>query len=194
MYLLSILKDFGFWFTLFLWSSTVTALPPNHSPVSARSNPSSRDVARHPNPYLPARGYVQADHHSSLVPRIPFKNAPGLPPGWVATYSITSALLPIQYSARQLEVFYYTIIQAMEDDKEFPDKFRQTIQIGQLALVFLTGVKGKKLVTKQIIIATAMMLLEYTRGGFEDLFAAKLMNDEYGTSVFIQLRVVDRKE
>ncbi|KAL8665608.1 MAG: hypothetical protein Q9202_002112 [Teloschistes flavicans] len=93
-----------------------------------------------------------------------------------------------------LEVFYYTIIQAMEDDTEFPDKFRQTIQIGQLALVFLTGVKGKKLVTKQIITATAMMLLEYTRGGFEDLFSAKLMNDEYGTSVFIQLRVVDRKE
>ncbi|KAL8771368.1 MAG: hypothetical protein Q9194_004920 [Teloschistes cf. exilis] len=196
MYISTIVGDFGFWLTLVVLSSSiVSALPPNHSPVLAKSNPSSLDIARHPSPYILPRDHIQAGHHhSSLVPRTAYKNAPGLPPGWVATYSITNALLPLQYSARQLEVFYYTVIEAMEQDTGFPDKLRQTIQIGQLALVFMTGVKGRKYVTRNLIIATAMMLMEYAKGGFEELFLAKLMNEEEGLSVYIQLKIMDRKE
>ncbi|KAL9579681.1 MAG: hypothetical protein Q9212_004964 [Teloschistes hypoglaucus] len=194
MYLSKILNDSGFCFTFLILSSITLALPSNYSPVSARSSPNSLEVTRHPGPYILARDHVQADHHSSLVRRIPYKNAPGLPRGWVATYSITNALLPLQYSARQLEVFYYTVIQAMEEETEFPDKLRQTIQIGQLALVFMTGVKGKKFVTRDLIIATAVMLMEYAKGGFEELFLAKLTNDEIGTSLYIQLKIMDRKE
>ncbi|KAI4205945.1 MAG: hypothetical protein LQ350_000130 [Teloschistes chrysophthalmus] len=194
MYISKLLNGSAFWVTVLILSSTALALPSPHAAVSARSSPNSLDLVRHPSPYTLPRGHVQADHHSSLVARTPYKNAPGLPAGWVATYRITNALLPIQYSARQLEAFYFMVVQAMEQEIEFPDKLRQTIQIGQLALVFITGVKGQKCVTRNMIIATAMMLMEYAKGGFEELFFAKLTNDDIGMSLYIQLKIMDRKE
>ncbi|KAL8987567.1 MAG: hypothetical protein Q9177_003232 [Variospora cf. flavescens] len=148
-------------------------------------------------------------HLHALAPRT-FRTVPDLPAGWKAIFSkhvpgynlphretprpaglaTTTTIVPITISARQLSQFYLQC--ALAARKLDGDRWRWTIQIGQLALQLTSRNRQTALVTKELIMATTIMLNEFTKAGFTDLFFATLWHESVGLAVDVRLGVVGR--
>ncbi|KAL8954269.1 MAG: hypothetical protein Q9193_007309 [Seirophora villosa] len=72
------------------------------------------------------------------------------------------------------------------------DRWRWTIQVGQLVLQLTSRNRRQQNVTKELVLATVLMLNEFAKAGFTDLFFATLWHETGGAAVDIQLRVVER--
>ncbi|KAL8868155.1 MAG: hypothetical protein Q9174_005173 [Haloplaca sp. 1 TL-2023] len=118
------------------------------------------------------------------------KNVPGLPPGWSATYSIIKSLHPVFLAAPQLCGFYKSVVDEVMKEIVFEDQQQFKVQCGRLVLRFMTGHTGQSLVTRELIMATAMYLYDLSMAGFTELFTARLYDEVNGLTVFIQLKIV----
>ncbi|KAL8967919.1 MAG: hypothetical protein Q9197_005162 [Variospora fuerteventurae] len=128
-------------------------------------------------------------HLHALAPRT-FRTVPDLPAGWKAVFTTTTTLVPITVSARQLSQFYLQC--ALAASTLDGDRWRWTIQIGQLALQLTSRNRRTAIVTKELILATTIMLNEFTKAGFTDLFFATLWHESVGLAVDVRLGVVGR--
>lgn len=75
---------------------------------------------------------------------------------------------------------------------QMDDRWRWTIQVGQLVLQLSSRNRRQQNVTKELVLATVLMLNEFAKAGFTDLFFATLWHETDGGAVDIQLRVVER--
>ncbi|KAL8942436.1 MAG: hypothetical protein Q9211_001379 [Gyalolechia sp. 1 TL-2023] len=131
---------------------------------------------------------VRTNPSRALSPRA-FHHVPDLPAGWKAVFGTTTAVIPVFVSAAQLRMFYQKVARAAID---LDDSWRWTIQLGQLVLQLTSKDRRQSLVTRELIVATAMMLNEFAAQGFTDLFVARLWDEDGGGVVDIQLKITAR--
>ncbi|KAL8836613.1 MAG: hypothetical protein Q9170_002836 [Blastenia crenularia] len=166
--------------------ATSLTIPPNSGTVQASTMTDNINLAEFSAKYSIPRISLQPKHHSrALAPRV-FKSVPDLPQGWKAVFGTSKAMIPVYITAAQLRIFYAKIAYAALD---LDDRWRWTIQIGQLVLQLTSRDRSKAVVTKELILATVFMLKEFANGGFTDLFVARLWDELDGTVVDIQLKV-----
>ena len=172
----------------FVVSSTVTAIPTASRQFLALPSTinHAQDQSMGPSSQLLS---TRIRHPHALSVRS-IKTAPGLPPGWSATYSIIKSLHPVFLAAPQLCGFYKSVVEEVMKEITFEDQKQFKVQCGRLVLRFLTGHKGESLVTRELIMATAMYLYDLSQAGFTELFTARLTDETNGLSVFIQLKIV----
>ncbi|KAL8651082.1 MAG: hypothetical protein Q9210_003463, partial [Variospora velana] len=118
----------------------------------APSHPNITDLAiQYPLPNIS----VQNKYLHALAPRT-FRKVPDLPTGWKAVFATTTTIFPITLSAHQLSQFYLQC--ALAATKLDGDRWRWTIQVGQLALQLTSRNRRNAIVTKELILATTIML------------------------------------
>lgn len=158
------------------------------NPESQREIPSDFNLTEMAHQHSVPEVSVYKDHPQALAPR-GFKNVPNLPPGWKAVYHTTTTVFPVTMSAQQLRSFYNRCaLAAMTLD----DRWQWIIQVGQLALQLTSRNRRNQTVTKELILATVLMLNDFAKAGFTDLFFATLWHELDNMAVDIQLRVVAR--
>ncbi|KAL9017873.1 MAG: hypothetical protein Q9185_004822 [Variospora sp. 1 TL-2023] len=168
----------------------------SHRAIQLRPTPTNHvnitDLAiQYPLPIISVHNNNNNNNHlHALTPRT-FRTVPDLPAGWKAIFTTTTTIFPITLSARQLSQFYLQC--ALAASKLEGDRWRWTIQIGQLVLQLTSRNRRSAIVTKELILATTIMLNEFTKAGFTDLFFATLWHDEsVGLAVDVRLGVVGR--
>ncbi|KAL8748960.1 MAG: hypothetical protein Q9184_007001 [Pyrenodesmia sp. 2 TL-2023] len=170
-----------------IWSSAMT-IPDSHQKTQSRTTPSDTHLTEMAYQHSVPEVSVHKDHPQALAPR-GFTNVPNLPPGWKAVYHTTTTIVPVTMSAQQLRSFYTKCALAATT---LDDRWQWTIQVGQLALQFTSRNRRNQTVTKELILATVLMLNEFAKAGFTDLFFATLWHELHNMAVDIQLRVLAR--
>lgn len=168
--------------------SLAIAIPENHSAIQARTASCDLNLAELAQQYSVPKITVHGNRPDALSPR-GFKKVPGLPDGWKAVFRSTETIFPVMVSAKQLHTFYINCALAAAN---LDDRWRWTLQVGQLALQLTSRNRRNAIVTKELILATVLMLNEFAKGGFTDLFSASLWHEIDELRVDIQLRVVAR--
>ncbi|KAI4207065.1 MAG: hypothetical protein LQ346_000783 [Caloplaca aetnensis] len=163
-------------------------IPASHREISSRSPPSDLNPTELAHEHSAPKVSVSIGHPQALAPR-GFNNVPGLPPGWKAVYHTTTTIFPVTLSAQQLRSFYTKCALAAAN---LDDRWQWTIQVGQLALQLTSRNRRNQTVTKELIVATVLMLNEFTKAGFTDLFFATLWHELDHVAVDVQLRVAAR--
>ncbi|KAI4113451.1 MAG: hypothetical protein LQ338_008172 [Usnochroma carphineum] len=172
----------------FIACCVAATIPESHKATQATTAPSDINLtelaSRHPLPNIS----VHQTTARALSSRA-FYNVPDLPAGWKAVYAVTEAVVPIALSAKHLREFYKQVALAAVN---LDDRWQWTIRMGQLALVFTSRNRRQPNVTRDLILATIVMLNEFTKAGFADLFSATLWHEVDGLAVDIQFRVLAR--
>ncbi|KAL8900959.1 MAG: hypothetical protein Q9207_005439 [Kuettlingeria erythrocarpa] len=163
-------------------------IPDCHGEIPCRSAPSDLNLTGLAHEHNTPKVSVSNGHPQALAPR-GLSKVPGLPPGWKAVYHTTTTIVPVIVSARQLRAFYVKCALAAA---HLDDRWQWTIQVGQLALQLTSRNRRNRTVTKELIVATVLMLNEFTKAGFTDLFFATLWHERDNMAVDIQLRVAAR--
>ncbi|KAL9011644.1 MAG: hypothetical protein Q9173_003522 [Seirophora scorigena] len=172
---------------LVLCTSSVT-ISKSHRAIPMRSAPGHLNMTELANQYSIPKISVHKKGPPTLGPR-GFREVPDLPEGWKAVFATTASIVPVILSAQQLRHFYMRCALAAA---EMDDRWRWTIQIGQLVLQLTSRNRRQQNVTKNLVLATVLMLNEFTKGGFTDLFFATLWHEAGELAVDIQLSVVER--
>lgn len=165
--------------------SSAMIIPESNDTIQARAAPSDSSQTDLAHRYSIPKISVHDDHPYALSPRT-FRRVPGLPDGWKAIFATTTTLVPIALSSKQLKRFYLEIALSAAN---LDDRWRWTIQCGQLALQFTSRNRGEPRVTKHLVLATVLMLNDFAKAGFSDLFVATLWHEMDGLAVDIQLMV-----
>ncbi|KAL8922712.1 MAG: hypothetical protein Q9208_005025 [Pyrenodesmia sp. 3 TL-2023] len=174
-----------------IFSSAIT-IPGSHRAIQSRTTPNDFNLTEKAHQHSVREVFVYNNHpHAlalALAPR-GFTKVPNLPPGWKAIYHTTTTIFPITLSAQQLRSFYTKCALAAVG---LDDRWQWTIQVGQLVLQLTSRNRRNQIITKELILATVLMLNEFAKAGFTDLFFATLWHELDSTAVDIQLRVVAR--
>ncbi|KAI4173752.1 MAG: hypothetical protein LQ343_002755 [Gyalolechia ehrenbergii] len=185
---LDLFRSFGLGLLLFFGHTAPMAISQSESAIQASPITGSFDFAELTARYSIPSISVHTNYNRALSPRA-FKKVPDLPAGWKAVFGTTTALMPVFMSAAQLRMFYQAVARAAI---ELDDSWRCTIQLGQLVLQLTSRDRRQRIVTRELIVATAMMLNEFAAQGFTELFIARLWDEIGGGVVDIQLRITTR--
>ncbi|KAL8713208.1 MAG: hypothetical protein Q9220_002729 [cf. Caloplaca sp. 1 TL-2023] len=118
-----------------------------------------------------------------------FRTVPDIPYPWQAVFATTTSLQPVNMSAKLLRAFYLQVVQSILPG--MPDRWQHTFQMGYIMLAVTSRDRKSDLVTRELITGVCMMLNEYAKGGFADLFFATLWHDLDGLAVDIQLMIMN---
>ena len=189
MYGGSLLTALGLWLCVLVACSTTMPLPQVQSlDRLSTTTKDSHDLHELTAKYSIPKIALQTTRNLALSRR-KYKDVPSLPLGWKARFGTTTAMLPVIMTAGQLSNFYVQVARAA---LALDDRWRWTIQLGHLVLQLTSRDRTKNLVTRELILATVLMLREFAAEGFTDLFVAQLWHEsEPGLAVNIQLRVVE---
>ncbi|KAL8723194.1 MAG: hypothetical protein Q9225_000460 [Loekoesia sp. 1 TL-2023] len=155
--------------------------------IPANTASSDSDLAELTTRYSIPKISFQTNQNRAISPRA-FQKVPGLPAGWKAVFGTSIAMLPVIMTSQQLHMFYLRVAQAV---LTLDDRWRWTFQMGHLVLE-LTSRDRKQMVTKELMLATIVMLRDFARGGFTDLFVARLWHESDSFVVNIQLRIASK--
>ncbi|KAI4087197.1 MAG: hypothetical protein LQ344_006943 [Seirophora lacunosa] len=160
----------------------------SHRAIQMTSAPGHLNMTELANQYSIPQISVHKKGPPTLGPR-GFRKVPDLPAGWKAVFATTASIVPVGLSAKHLREFY---MRCALSAAQMDDRWRWTIQVGQLVLQLSSRNRRQQNVTKELVLATVLMLNEFAKAGFTDLFFATLWHETDGAAVDIQLRVVER--